>query len=61
MPGYNIVNPRFWGGEAFEVRGLFGWIRPNVPAAGLCRQGLGPQIKWWPVDLAGFINDMIGP
>ena len=60
MPGYNIVSPPFRGGEAFEMRGLFRRC-PNVPAAAPSGKGVGPQIKWWPVDLAGSIDDMIGP
>ena len=33
----------------------------DVPAAVPRTPGVGPQIKWWPVDLSGPTNDMIGP
>ena len=52
-PGYNLVNPPLWGGEAFELRGLSGHSACDVPAAKPRPPGLGPQIKWWPVGSFG--------
>ena len=55
------LTPRRRGGEAFELRGLSRPLRRSRRTRNRPFPGLGPQIKWRPVALAGATNDMIGP